>query len=94
VAAKTSDAWYVYIIQSDADHSLYTGISKDPWKRLKAHNAGKGAKRTRGRGPWRLVGFKCVEGKSSALIDERSLKKESRAMKLQWCKHYAARERA
>ena len=39
----------IYVI--DADNSLYTGISNDVEERVKAHNAGKGAKYTRMRGP-------------------------------------------
>jgi putative endonuclease len=34
-----------------ADGSLYTGITNDVEKRVKAHNAGKGARYTRTRGP-------------------------------------------
>ena len=84
--------WYVYIIQSEADYSLYTGISTDPLKRLKAHNAGRGAKRTRGRGPWRLVGIKRVEDKNIALTEEYSLKRNARSVKLAWCSKHSPDE--
>ena len=45
---------YVYILRC-RDESLYTGWTNDLEKRLEAHNSGKGAKYTRGRGPVTLV---------------------------------------
>jgi predicted GIY-YIG superfamily endonuclease len=46
--------WIVYILEC-ADGSLYTGITKDLDRRLAEHAAGKGARYTTGRGPFRLV---------------------------------------
>jgi putative endonuclease len=46
--------WFVYVLISEADLA-YTGIAKDVDARLRQHNAGKGARFTRGRGPWRLI---------------------------------------
>ena len=43
---------YTYILEC-ADGTLYTGWTNDLEKRLAAHNAGQGAKYTRGRGPVR-----------------------------------------
>lgn len=42
--------WYLYIVEC-RDGSLYTGITDDIPRRMAQHNAGKGAKYTRGRGP-------------------------------------------
>ena len=42
--------WTVYILEC-GDGTLYTGITDDLERRLKAHSEGKGAKYTRGRGP-------------------------------------------
>lgn len=42
--------WFVYLARC-ADGSLYTGIAKNVEERLAAHNAGRGARYTRGRGP-------------------------------------------
>ncbi|MCU0656784.1 MAG: GIY-YIG nuclease family protein [Polyangiaceae bacterium] len=42
--------WVLYVLRC-ADGSLYTGITSDLPRRLAAHNAGKGARYTRGRGP-------------------------------------------
>ena len=41
---------YMYVLEC-ADGSLYTGYTTDVEKRLKTHNAGKGAKYTRARLP-------------------------------------------
>ena len=46
---QSESRWYVYILQC-ADQSLYTGITNHLQQRLCAHNAGKGAKYTKGRG--------------------------------------------
>ena len=46
--------WSVYIVQC-RDGRLYTGISNNVEKRLKAHNKGNGCKFTRGRHPVKLV---------------------------------------
>lgn len=77
------DKWYVYILEcSDEKKSLYTGITNDLEKRIKAHNAGLGAKYTRGRLPVKLLKSFEVESKSAALKLEHKIKKLSRAEKL------------
>ena len=48
------DRWRVYLLEC-SDGSYYTGIAKDVEARLADHNAGKGAKYTRGRTPARLL---------------------------------------
>ncbi|MDH2915584.1 MAG: GIY-YIG nuclease family protein, partial [Gallionella sp.] len=50
-----------------------------------AHNAGEGAKYTRGRGPLRLVHLESCVDKSAALKREREIKSLSRAEKLALC---------
>ena len=45
---------YTYIVKC-RDGSLYTGWTNDLEKRMKAHNAGKGAKYTKSRRPVTLV---------------------------------------
>lgn len=46
--------WYVYLARC-GDDSLYTGIAKDVERRIAEHDAGEGARYTRGRGPVVLV---------------------------------------
>jgi len=46
--------WTVYMLEC-ADKTLYTGITNDLDRRMAEHEAGKGARYTKGRGPFRLV---------------------------------------
>ncbi len=64
----------VYILRCK-DGSLYTGWTNDFKKRLEAHNAGKGAKYTRGRGPVDPVYLEFFEDKISATKREAAIKK-------------------
>ena len=57
---------YVYILRC-ADESLYTGWTNDLEKRVKTHNAGKGAKYTKTRLPVELVYYEEYEEKGEAL---------------------------
>ena len=75
--------WYLYIVEC-RDHSLYTGITKDVDRRVSEHNTSKrGAKYTRSRRPVRLVcKYEVGESRSTAMKEERRIKKLSRAQKL------------
>lgn len=73
--------WIVYILEC-RDGTLYTGITDDLERRLRAHEAGKGAKYTRGRGPLRLRYQETLPDKSAALKRECSLKRLRRSQKL------------
>lgn len=73
--------WVIYMLLC-SDSTLYTGITNDLQKRLAAHNAGKGARYTRSRGPVRCVHFEAAASKSEALKREHAIKKLSRAEKL------------
>ncbi|WP_177565367.1 GIY-YIG nuclease family protein [uncultured Phascolarctobacterium sp.] len=72
---------YVYILRCK-DDSLYTGWTNDLEKRLAAHNSGKGAKYTRGRGPVKLVYSEQLTTKEDALQRECEIKKMTRSVKL------------
>lgn len=83
--AETADKnWVVYILECK-DHTLYTGMTDDFAKRLTAHENGKGAKYTKGRGPFVLRYLEACEGRSEALRREYTLKQLSRQEKLQLC---------
>jgi putative endonuclease len=75
-------SWHVYVLYSLSTGRLYTGISPDPHKRLEKHNAGKGAKYTRGGRPWTIVWTKVCSNKSEALKLEYLIKKMRRNEKL------------
>lgn len=79
--------WVVYILECN-DNTLYTGITDDFDRRFAAHNAGKGAKYTRGRGPLTLRYLEKCEDKSAALKREIAIKKLKREEKLTLCKAY------
>lgn len=73
---------YVYIIEC-SDKSLYTGWTNNLEKRFKAHNEGRGAKYTRGRGPLKLVYFEEYESKVDAMKREYAIKKMTREKKIE-----------
>lgn len=73
---------YIYILQC-ADHTLYCGWTNHLDKRLEAHNAGRGAKYTRGRRPVTLVYYEEFATKEEALKREAAVKKLTRQEKLE-----------
>ncbi len=79
--------WVVYILECK-DATLYTGITDNLEKRIAAHNSGRGAKYTRGRGPLQLRYLEECEDHSQALRREREIKCLDKTMKLQLCKTY------
>lgn len=74
--------WSVYIARC-RDGSLYTGISNDVDARIETHNAGKGAKYTRGRLPVRLVYSEVHISQGDALRREMEIKSLSADQKRQ-----------
>lgn len=76
--------WTCYLLQC-ADNTLYCGITNDLDKRLAAHNAGEGAKYTRGRAPVRLLYRETCADKSAALKREMQIKQMPRTEKLKLC---------
>lgn len=79
--------WLLYIIEC-ADGSLYTGITDNLERRLSAHEAGKGAKYTKGRGPFVLRYLEECESHASALRREIAIKKLPRCEKLLICEDF------
>lgn len=73
--------WQVYLLEC-ADLSLYCGITNDLNARIDTHNAGKGAKYTKGRGPVTLVAASPEMTKSQALKCELYIKKLPRPKKI------------
>ncbi|WP_068675861.1 GIY-YIG nuclease family protein [Oceanobacillus sp. Castelsardo] len=71
----------VYMLRCK-DNSLYTGYTNNLENRLKAHRDGKGAKYTRGRGPFQVVYIEKFETKEEALKREYEVKQLKRKGKL------------
>lgn len=82
-------SWCCYLLRC-ADDTLYCGISNDLAKRLSAHNAGEGAKYTRGRTPVTLLYREPCADKSAALKRERQIKRLPRSQKLALCDNQLA----
>jgi len=72
---------YAYIVEC-ADGTLYVGYTTDVKRRLKAHNAGRGSRYTRGRRPVRLVYVEELSTESAARRRENTLRKLRRSQKL------------
>lgn len=73
--------WFVYILNC-ADGTLYTGITNDLDRRIKAHNAGTASKFTRVRRPVSIVYSEEVETKGDALRRELQIKRLTRSGKM------------
>ena len=67
--------FFVYVIKNPAN-TLYTGIAKDIERRINEHNSGKGAKFTRGRGPWQQAYSEGPFKHGDALRREIEMKKD------------------
>jgi putative endonuclease len=77
-----SDTHYVYIVKC-ADGTLYTGYTTDVERRVAEHNAGTGAKYTRGRRPVEVVHTEAHDSKSDAMAREYAIKQLRRSRKVQ-----------
>lgn len=73
--------WHLYLLRC-ADGTLYTGITVDLEQRLRAHNAGRGARYTRGRRPVTLLAAWFCESERAARSAEVRFKRLRRARKL------------
>lgn len=71
---------YVYIVRC-RDGTLYIGTARNITRRLAQHDAGKGAKYTRARGPVRLLWQEGPMTVSRALRREHQLKQLTRTQK-------------
>lgn len=72
--------WYVYVARC-TDGTLYCGIARDVAARLAEHDAGKGARYTRGRGPLVLLFTRRCRSKGNALRIEYAFKQLAREKK-------------
>lgn len=72
--------WQIYILRC-SDGSLYTGIARDARARLAQHEAGRGARYTRGRGPLAMVYLEDAGSHGEALRREAGIRRLGRAGK-------------
>ncbi len=79
------DIWHAYIIKCK-DGLLYTGITNNLDRRVKAHNSGNGCKFTKYRVPVKLVYSEICLTRSAALKREAGIKNLARDAKLKLIK--------
>ena len=63
----------VYVLRSDRDQRLYTGVTADLKRRLREHNSGR-VRSTSSRRPLSLIYFETFETKAEALARETYFK--------------------
>ncbi|RLQ82848.1 GIY-YIG nuclease family protein [Planomicrobium sp. Y74] len=78
-----TNSHYFYVLEC-ADNSYYAGYTNDLQKRLETHNAGKGAKYTRARGPVKVIHFEEFETKPEAMKAEYAFKQLTKAKKIRY----------
>ena len=77
---KRKGRFFVYIAQC-SNGTYYTGSTNNLKNRLRLHNIGKGAKYTRDRRPVKLVWHHEYKYFKAAFLEEKQLKKLTRAQK-------------
>lgn len=80
---------YMYVVEC-ADGTLYTGYTTDVERRIKTHNAGKGAKYTKSRLPVKLIYQEIFDSKEAAMSAESYFKQKTRQQKLDYINEHKA----
>ncbi|MFQ3787694.1 GIY-YIG nuclease family protein [Halomonas sp. A29] len=80
---EPSTLWHLYIVETPQG-ALYTGITTDVARRVAQHEAGRGAKALRGRGPLVLVYQEPVGSHGDALRLEAEVKRLPATRKRTW----------
>lgn len=70
--------FYVYVIKSEKDGSIYIGYTNNLIKRMKEHNSGQN-KSTKNRIPFELIYYEAYRAKSDARFRENNLKRFAQA---------------
>ena len=66
-------SWYVYVLRSEKDGKLYTGMTNDLRKRFKQHTLNQSTA-TKGRGPFDLIYYEMCKNKEDTRSRELYLK--------------------
>lgn len=80
--------YYCYMVEC-ADGTYYTGWTTDPERRVKEHNAGRGALYTKFRRPVELIYLEEVIDRSTAQRREYIIKKLTREKKVNLVREFA-----
>jgi putative endonuclease len=70
--------FYIYVIKSKRDGSIYTGYTKDLIKRMKEHNTGKSI-HTKNKYPYELIYYESYKSMAAAKFRENNLKRFAQA---------------
>ncbi|MBI4057345.1 MAG: GIY-YIG nuclease family protein [Elusimicrobia bacterium] len=65
--------WYVYVLKSQKDGTLYTGLTEDLKRRIKEHNSGKSDFTSKYK-PFILIYYEAFIEKEDAVEEEQFLK--------------------
>jgi len=74
---------YFYVLEC-ADQSFYAGYTNNVDRRVAVHNAGKGAKYTRARGPVECIYVEEFDTKQEAMRAEYAFKQLTRTQKMKY----------
>ena len=80
MSSGSTIAFYCYMVEC-VDGTFYTGWTTDPERRVKEHNAGRGALYTKWRRPVRLIYLEEAADRSAAQRREIAIKKLTRDKK-------------
>lgn len=80
---EKGNSHYFYVLEC-SDTSYYAGYTNQLEKRIKTHNAGKGAKYTRARGPVKCIYYEVFETKQQAMSAEYAFKQLTRTKKIEY----------
>jgi putative endonuclease len=76
-------SFYVYILASERNGTLYIGVTNDLPRRIAEHREGVVEGFTRRHGVKQLVHFEVLDGATNAIQREKQMKKWNRAWKLE-----------
>ncbi|MEY9973904.1 putative endonuclease [Lysinibacillus sp. RC46] len=80
---EKSNSHYFYVLEC-ADQSFYAGYTNNVDRRVDVHNAGKGAKYTRARGPVECIYVEEFDTKQEAMRAEYAFKQLTRKQKMKY----------
>jgi putative endonuclease len=75
--------YYVYILASRRNGTLYIGVTNSLFKRLEEHRAGEGSSFVKQYGVFRLVYVETYERAEEAIVREKQLKRWKRDWKIE-----------
>lgn len=71
--------FYVYVLQSSVDNSIYLGYSSNLRQRLTKHNNGENIS-TKANKPWKLIYYEAYQARNLAMAREKQLKRYAKSL--------------